>query len=235
MKHKKYFWGNEKADLAMEEQNLPIFEIVRDVIAGDCAGGYIANDVELLDFGCHWGGFGKVMKSEGFTGNLVSFAGLEPSKSMRDRARNRIGGVYYANKESVPDFSATVVVGMESLYFEESFYRWMRWLQRVLKPGKNKSAAYVVLGSHGENTAWLRWREHLEEKFGHQSYVHDPMEMMEIAAREGFYVEHMPLPQPAVTRHRFTPRGRGTCHFESLEEEFLFRNVWKQLFIFYPR
>jgi SAM-dependent methyltransferase len=229
---KKYFF-DEKGDARMEVQNMPhwdaleryIFLLSRSSLPAD-------KPWNILDIGSHTGGLLRSMSRSTRGMKIASLAGVEPLEAARTEAQAKIpAGTFYPTLRDVPDQSTDVIISNESLYLIENLDEFASELKRILRPD---GGAFIALGSHAENTAWLRWRNRLGELYGHTSYVHQPMDILDSGSRAGFDMEVDLLHHETKESRRYSPSEDGWGEFVSVEEMRKFP-LWKYLFIFYPK
>jgi SAM-dependent methyltransferase len=221
---------DEAGDRRMEEQNVRNWAAIVDHISS-ATESLPGRPWNVLDFGCHTGGLLRMLQSRPGI-KPRSFAGVEPLKGPRSVAERLFpGGNFFSSITDVPDECCDVVVSHEALYLVEDLPGWVRELKRILHPD---GGAFIALGSHGENTAWLRWREKLERLYGHVSRVHHPMEILRQGEQAGFDMEigHLHLRESGTRRYSHPEDGWG--EFDSVEEMLDFDRQ-KLLFVFYPK
>ena len=232
------FFFDEAGDRRMEGQNQENWKAVAGIVQREAVASLPRKPWDILDIGCHTGGLLDTMCREftdtlGFQGNRVrSLAGIEPLRHPRETAQQRLSGATLFEKiEDVPAQSVDVAVGHEFLYLVPDLRGWISELRRILRP---EGGAYISLGSHGENKAWLRWRDRLEELYGHASHVYMPLQILDFGCQAGFDMElHRLNLQPTASR-RYSPPGDGWGEFISAEEMLNFQQQ-KYVFVFYPR
>jgi SAM-dependent methyltransferase len=233
-KKKKYFF-DKSGDRRMEEQNKKHWQRIGTHLAEAALEGSLpTRKWDILDIGSHGGGFLKDL-SAGMGNQLIkTLSGVEPLASCRRTAQQRLPDAsFFQDMEEVPDQSIDVVVSNETLYLVDDLTWWLEELRRIVRPD---GGAFIALGSHAENTAWLRWRSRLKELYGHRSIIYSPIAILEWGAVAGFDMEIERL-STAVGRSplRYSPPSDGWGEFISAEEMFKFYNEWKYLFVFYPR
>lgn len=191
--------------------------------------------LDIIDIGCHTGGLLALFlrDQQRMSDRVRSLGGVEPLEGPRQIAQARLPEAkFYEDIEEVPDQSVDVVLGHEFLYLIFGLDRWMLELKRILRP---EGGAFISLGSHGENTAWNRWRPRLEQLYGHLGWPHQPTMILQLGAEAGFKMEiHRLHPKPRTVL-RYSPPEDGWGKFESAEEMFKFYNKWKYVFVFYPK
>lgn len=192
---------------------------------------------DILDVGCHTGGLLYLLSKEfRYLGDdrlvATSLTGVEPLEYGLIEARRRLPKTNFLRHiEEVPDQSMDVIVSHEALYLVSDLTDWIKTLKRILRPD---GGAFIALGSHSENTAWLRWRRELKKKYGHVSYIHKPMNILQTGTETGFDMElHRLHPEPQ-TSLRFSPPEDGWGEFISTKEAFNFQQQ-KYVFVFYPK
>lgn len=230
---KKYFFGTALGDARMEKQNVGNWEaILKHVRDADAEGNSIPkNSWRVLDIGCHTGGMMKLFKDQ-LCGQIKTMIGVEPLDEARFRAKSLLPLDQFHEKiEDVPSQAADIVVSHEALYLVQDLQSWMFQLKRVLNPD---GAAFIVLGSHGENTWWLRQRKRLDDLYGHRSYIHQPMDILNVGVEAGFDMEISRLNPEPKTHLRYSPPSEGWGEFETAAEMFAFSQN-KLVFTFYPK
>lgn len=233
---KRYFFDAE-GDLRMEAQNEENWEFLADLVEKSGQEVDPRNKLSLpngrwdiLDIGCHASGLLEIFDQRGLGKNLF---GIEPLPNIRRMAEARLpGGKFFGNLDQVPDQSVDLVVSHETLYLVPSLYSWLIELKRILRPD---GGAFISLGSHSENTAWMRWRMTLEKKYGHISYPHQPIDILRMGAYAGFDMElHRLIPDDHLSSTRYSPSEDGWGEFLSAKEALEFRQQ-KYVFVFYPK
>lgn len=188
---------------------------------------------DVLDIGCHTGGLLKMIESRyGFP--AVNLHGVEPLHYARDIASHRAtkdGGSFFENLEDVPDQSMDLIVSHETLYLVEDLTEWVSELKRILNP---EGGAFIALGSHAENSAWMRWRPVLKAEHQHESWAHYPMEILDIGENLGFEMEVGPLHPETTYVKRYSPPEDGWGDFKTVEEMLEHRRK-KLVFVFWPK
>ncbi|MDO8424954.1 MAG: methyltransferase domain-containing protein [bacterium] len=213
------FFFDEQGDRRMEQQNREHWKALAELIAQAIRQDRLPHTLDVLDIGCHAGGL-LLQLFERLRANnkheIARVAGVEPIADVRRRAAECFGEAqFFPTLQDVPDQYAHLVVSHESLYLVPDLAEWVRQLKRVLRP---KGRAFIALGCHGENTAWLRWRVPLVKLYGHHSYVHHPMEILQAGADAGFAMElHRLYPQPKQSM-RYSPPEDGWGEFISAQE-----------------
>lgn len=183
----------------------------------------------ILDIGCHTGGLLFLLD---LNFKIASLNGVEPLPNARERANYFLPKAnFYESIRDVPSQSADLIVSHETLYLVENIYTWAPELKRILRPD---GGAFIALGSHSENTAWLRWRTQLEKKYGHISYVHKPMVILRVGEDAGFDMELHRLHPDLKKSFRYSPPEDGWGEFISAEEALEFQRQ-KYVFVFYPK
>ncbi len=227
---------DEAGDARMEEQNRrhwkTLVERIREV--GIPQDSLPPPPWDILDIGCHTGGLMKMFADSMYEW-IKTLNGVEPIDAIRERLQPEFAlpvDKLFASLAEVPDASMDVVVSHEVLYLVKDLNTWMREFKRILRP---QGAAFVALGSHGDNTAWLRWRLRLRNLHGHESYIHQPVEILQAGEDAGFDMEIARLHREPLHSLRYTPPQDGWGEFHSAEEMFNFYNEWKLLFTFYPK
>ncbi len=186
----------------------------------------------VLDIGCHTGGLLEAIQARrGWTN--ISVNGVEPLKLARQKAIQKFpNGCFFEKLEQVPPQSMDLVVSHETLYLIDSLEDFSNQLMRILRPD---GGAFIALGSHAENTAWMRWRAPLREKYGHVSYAHQPMDIQRIGEEAGFDVDVRQLHPPSRTKpKRYNPPEDGWGEFLSTKEMLEHREQ-KLVFGFWPK
>jgi len=186
---------------------------------------------DILDIGCHTGGLLNLLN---LMTRVASISGVEPLQYGRVKAQSLLHkskSNFFETIQEVPDQSAHLLVSHETLYLVNDLYNWTKELKRILRPD---GGAFISLGSHSENTAWLRWRNQLKNLYGHISYVHRPIEILGIGTGAGFDMElHRLHPEPH-TSMRFSSPENGWGEFLSAQEALGFQKQ-KYVFVFYPK
>lgn len=237
---REYFF-NQTEDKRMEKQNVGNWEALTKHMwdALDRKDGSLPNrELEVIDIGCHTGGMLALLQAQSTERNckflyaVRGLAGVEPINSAREQAEHRLPlAKFYANIKEVPSQSVDVVLGNEFLYLVGDLSTWMRELKRILRV---EGGAFISLGSHNENSAWLRWRPKLEKLYDHDSYVYSPMEILQGGFDCGFEMELCRLhPVAEIQGMRYSPPQDGWGEFISAEEMLTFREK-KLVFVFYP-
>ncbi len=234
---KRYFF-DKAGDERMEKQNQSNWQALARLVEHEANASLPHNKPwDILDIGCHTGGLLELLDKK-FSRRLhegsrvASLSGVEPIEHARDEAKKRISyATFYSHIEKVPTQSIDLVIGNEFLYLEEDLCHWARQLQRILRP---EGGAFISLGSHSENTAWLRWRGQLQRQYGHASYVHEPMNILQTGVEVGFDMEIHRLHLEPQTGMRYSPPEEYWGEFISAEEALGFRQQ-KYVFVFYPK
>ncbi len=242
---KEYFF-NQIGDARMETQNSGNWTALTNHLwATVDRGDSLPNRaLDIIDIGCHTGGLLALLDKERVRsdagvsrshqdGRVRSLAGVQPLDGPRQRAEDRLPKAkFYADITDVPSGSVDVVLSHEMLYLigHDALGIWMDDLRRILRP---EGGAFISLGSHAENTAWMRWRPRLEELYGHVSEAHDPMYILREGQLAGFDMElHRLHPEP-VTSRRYSSPEDGWGEFVSAEEMLGFQQK-KLVFVCYP-
>ncbi len=235
-----YFF-DKAGDERMEKQNvynwLALIQLIQNAALEKDPEGRSALPInkgkawDILDIGCHTGGFLALFEQE-TDPSVINPAGVEPLFDAREKTEQRfLRGNFFHEIGQVPNQSADLVVSHETLYLVSDLTGWINELKRILRPD---GGAFISLGSHGENTAWLRWRKQLEKKYGHISYPYQPMDILEVGENAGFDMElHRLHPKPQ-TSLRFSPPEDGWGEFLSAKEALDFQQQ-KYVFVFYPK
>lgn len=232
----KYFF-DQAGDERMEKQNLPNWQAIARLIECEAHHSLTKRPWDILDIGCHTGGLLHILnKKFGMRLNggsmVASLTGVEPIQLVREKAQQRLPYAnFYDQIENVPTQSVDLIVGNEFLYLVKDLREWCAQLRRILRP---EGGAYIVLGSHGENTAWIRWRERLQEQYDHVSYKYYPMQILNVGDKAGFEMELHRLHSQPISSRRYSPPENGWGEFVSAEEMLNFQNQ-KYVFVFYPR
>jgi SAM-dependent methyltransferase len=227
-------------DQRMERQNISSWEALVEHVRAALANGNSLPERpwDVLDIGCHRGGLLSCF-SRGFvpwSRYIKNFYGVEPIKAARRDAERYFSrhfrkSAFFQEIQEVPNKSVDVVISHEVLYLIPNLPAWMRELRRIMRPD---GGAFIALGSHGENTAWLRWRHRLRELYGHEFFEYMPMEILDMGVEAGFDMELARLfPKPRRTM-RYSPPENGWGEFLSAEEA-LSHGDQKLLFTFYPQ
>ena len=148
----------------------------------------------VLDIGCHTGGLLLALDRRFHPDELL---GIEPiaaaraaaSQLLEDARAARVEILDVAEWDRVPSGRVDLVVSHETLYLEPDVPGFMERLRRVLA---SRGVAYVVLGCHAENPLWQTWKASMIEA-GHRVYDHEPVEIMEAAARADLLPSVQPL------------------------------------------
>lgn len=231
------FFFDAVGDQRMERQNQVNWQALANLVENEASASLPSKPWDILDIGCHTGGLLELFEKK-FSRRLngqsmvTSLVGVEPLFNARKVAEHRFPkGEFFQKISQVPNQSADLVVSHEMLYLVPNLADWVRELKRILRPD---GGAFIALGSHDENTAWLRWRKPLQKKYGHASYAHQPMDILAAGEKAGFDMElHRlnPVPQTGI---RYSPPEDGWGEFISAEETFKFQQ-WKYVFVFYPK
>lgn len=219
-----------EGDKRMEEQNQPAWDALIQHI--QAASQFLTKrGWSVLDWGCHTGGLLQKM-SQQLSHEIEHITGVEPLDKARKQACTRLPeAVFWPTLADVPTQSIDVLVSHEVLYLIE-LDKFLSELKRILRP---KGGAFIALGSHGENSAWMRWRNVLRDQYGHISYVHQPMDILKHGNEAGFDMETTQLwSNKHLEPLRYSPPEDGWGEFKSVREMLEFRHN-KLLFIFYPR
>ncbi len=234
--NRPYFFDKD-GDERMVKQNPVNWQALANLVERESRTSLPQRPWDILDLGCHTGGFlelinnrfGKRLDGGSF---IKSLAGVEPIESARDEAEKRMPwATFDAWIEETPTCSIDLVVGHEFLYLVQDLYFWTRQLKRILRP---EGGAFISLGSHGENTAWLRWRKPLLELYGHTSYIYQPINILDTGYHAGFNMELHRLHTQPQTEMRYSPPEDGWGEFVSAKEALDFQQQ-KYVFIFYPK
>lgn len=217
---RNYFF-DEAEDHRMEGQNKEKWEAMVKIIAGADEKCDMPNRPwDVLDIGCHTGGLLLALWSHfNHRGRIKSLTGVEPlararaiaERFPRSPAQPRIKT--FARIDQVKG-KYDLIVSHETLYLIPDLPQWFVGLKKLLRPA---GGAFLALGSHSENIAWLRWKDVLRERFGHESYVYPPLAIAEMAHAAGFYVFVRRL-MPEVIDRRYTPLDKEWGEFESIAE-----------------
>lgn len=186
----------------------------------------------ILDWGCHSGGLLERLKDELSYQEAKTLDGVEPDNEARSQAQKLLPeSCFYGKLSQVPYQSVDIFVSNEVLYLVDLDTFFMG-LDHVLR---SDGAAFVALGSHSENSAWMRWRDVLLEKYGHTSVVHDPWWIVQKGHQAGFIVGYQPLwPTGYPETNWYSLPEADWGEFESMQEALAFRQA-KLLFQFWPR
>lgn len=231
----RYFF-DQAGDQRMEDQNVVNWVALIKLIANEARKAdpegrpALPNKGwDILDIGCHTG---RLLKFLDGSGKASSITGVEPIFNVRETAEHRLPkGEFFQEIGQVQNQSVDLVVSHEALYLVPDLSELMRQLKRILRPD---GGAFIALGSHSENTAWLRWRGELKKKYGHISYIHEPMNILQTGTEAGFEMElHRLHPEPQ-TSLRYSPAEDGWGEFLSAEEALDFQQQ-KYVFVFYPK
>lgn len=224
---------DEKGDARMEHQNRAAWYAITQYVI-DAQAELPRRTWDVLDWGCHSGGLLEHMTDE-FGSRIRKATGVDPDHDAMAEARTRLKDLqekdFCPNLINVPDKSIDVFVSHEVLYLVK--LQWfLKELKRVLRP---EGAAFVALGSHGENVAWMRWHETLASKYGHVSYVHYPLDILEQGNTAGFHMEFQRLWRAGYPEMlRYSPPEDKWGEFLTIEEALAFRDA-KLIFQFWPK
>jgi len=218
----------------MEQQNLQNWRALVNLVRVAYADGRSLPRApwDVLDIGSHTGGLLSMFLLSLDRGNVKSLAGVEPILEARKTSGHRLeNSSFFGTIEEVPSQSVDIVVSHETIYLVPDLPGWMQELKRILRP---TGGAFIALGSHGENDAWLRWKYRLEELYDHKSFEYQPMEILEMGHAAGFDMELSRLfPEPRRSM-RYSPPEDGWGEFNSAEEALGHRDK-KLVFTFYPK
>ncbi len=230
MDSQRDFFFDEVRDAEMEVQNVRKWEEIMT---------HMKNDQEvrpgqpfssILDIGCHTGDFLQKLHNE--FGPTTELYGTEPIIAAREKTQKKVEAVICGDTNVFRTESISTIVCNEVLYLIENLDGWIRELYRILAP---EGRAYVVLGSHGENDAWLRWRPLLEKRFGHKSFIHYPEDILAKGDAVGFDMELRNLwTQPKRSYAFWAPDEDGLWKFESARERARFDEE-RWLFMFHKK
>ena len=225
---------DSEGDRRMQRQNEPAWRALIQAVA-DAKQSLPRHEWNVLDWGCHTGGLLSLLSSREYSFPHLTLFGVEPDEKARLDAEGRLRShnlkMLWSDLESTPDMFFNVVVSHEVLYLVELDWFFKKLRSKMLKGG----AAFVALGSHTGNSAWMRWREVLRERYGHISYAHDPWEIVEKGHKAGFTVSYRELwPAGYPDTNWYSPPQDGWGEFTSMEEVLAFRRA-KLLFQFWPR
>lgn len=197
------FLSTLEDDQALEESNQAFWDALLDRVRAD---GFRKAPRAVLDVGSHRGG---LLERLARLWGATTLFGVEPVAALRKRAELRLRGqadnvlmVSPAEWSRVPTAGVDLLLAFESLQFIENLSTFFDEVARVL--GEH-GCAYVVLGCHGENPLWSRWKTELEA-MGHDVFTHQPLTLMELGAARGFLPSVRPLRSDGWITH--DPRDR---------------------------
>jgi SAM-dependent methyltransferase len=221
-------------DRRMEKENIPAWEATVGAAKAANRYSFSAFPWRILDFGCHTGGLLHKFMLE-FRRQNVRLIGVEPDRESLLKAMERFNGslsrpgdLFCRNLEDVPKQSVDIFLSHEVLYLVDLDW-FFDQLKRVLSPG---GAAFVALGCHTENSAWMHWIDALESKYGHRIYEHRPLHIVEKGHDAGFKVGYRELWPGYPGTNWYSPPEDGCSGFRSMEEALGFHKA-KLLFEFW--
>ena len=226
-----------RGDQRMAAHNQPAWDAIADRVLESRK--YLPESSwTVVDWGGGEGGLLRTMAKRTFS-CFDLLIGVDPDNEARRKALEKMpetgldekSYLFLKTLEEVGSQSVDVFLSHETLYLVK-----LRWffpeLKRVLKPG---GAAFVALGSHSENEAWIQRRQVIDKTHGIHSYVHAPMDIVETGHAAGFKSGFRRLwPAGYPDTNWYSPAEVDWAGWRSAEELLKFRDS-KFLFEFWPR